>query len=133
MTNTRIPTISNTYTTSTKRTNKHHKRNISKAHIRGVILEVAEKQCGGADKLLTAISENRVRKETNDQGLTLHFFPKQVIGKRSEGSRINSSSRTKEIGKETHKALDDLVSSLGWSIGGCSNSQQAQTKTYIDT
>ena len=96
-------------------------------------MEVAERECGGADRLLTAIAENRVRKETNDQGLTLYFFPKQVIGKRSEGSRINSSSRTKEINKDAHKAVDDLVSNLGWSIGGCSNSQQAQTKTYIDT
>ena len=87
-------------------------------------MEVAEKECGGADKLANAIAANRVRVETNPQGLELYYFPKHTVGKREEAGKTNQSSRSKHIDSNSHKMLADLVSSLGWTIGGSQNAQQ---------
>ena len=67
----------------------------------GVILEVAEAQCGGALKLAAAVDRGQVLKK-GQPGYELFFFPKVDAGKALSFVTKDSTTKKREVTEEDH-------------------------------
>ena len=54
---------------------KIYKTKLTTKRTMGMILEQAEKECGGPEKLLRALQRGDVKKGRNEEGTELYFFP----------------------------------------------------------
>lgn len=83
-----------------------------KGHIRCV----AEKLCGGADKLDDAVEQGHVTVSHDEKGIAFYAIKTMVCGKVTAVNNTTRVARKKEIDDDTFAKVANSLASMGWSF-----------------